>query len=81
MVWAVVMLAVAVLLKGVDRSLFVGVLMVLIVGAAGTDALLVRVLPRSDRLVRVPARHTESAGLSSRSRARFGSWFKVRMCA
>jgi hypothetical protein len=45
MVWAVVMLAVAVVLKGVDGSVFVGVLMALIVGAAGTDALLVRVLP------------------------------------
>ncbi len=44
-VWAVVMLAIAVVLKGVDGSVFVGVLMVLIVGAAGTDALLVRVLP------------------------------------
>jgi hypothetical protein len=45
-VWAVVMLAVAVVLKGVDGSVFVGVLTVLIVGAAGTDALVVRALPR-----------------------------------
>lgn len=44
-VWAVVMLAVAVALKGVDRSVFVAALMALIVGAAGTDALLVRALP------------------------------------
>jgi hypothetical protein len=44
-VWAVVMLAIAVVLKGVDGWVFVGVLMALIVGAAGTDALLVRALP------------------------------------
>lgn len=44
-VWAVVMLAVAVVLKGVDGSVFVGTLVALIVGAAGTDALLVRALP------------------------------------
>lgn len=44
-VWAVVMLAVAVVLKGVEGSVFVGALMALIVGAAGADARLVRVLP------------------------------------
>ena len=44
-VWAVVMLAVAVVLEGVDGSVFVAALVALIVGAAGTDALLVRALP------------------------------------
>jgi hypothetical protein len=44
-VWAVAMLADAVVLKGVDGSVFVAALLVLIVGAAGTDALLVRALP------------------------------------
>ena len=44
-VWAVVMLANAVVLKGVDGSVFVAALLVLIVGAAGTDALPVRSLP------------------------------------
>lgn len=44
-VWAVVMLAVAVVLMGVDGSVFVAALMASIVGAAGTDALLVRALP------------------------------------
>lgn len=44
-VWACAMLADAVVLKGVDRSVFVAALLVLIVGAAGTDALLIRALP------------------------------------
>ncbi len=44
-VWAVAMLADAVVLKGVDGTVFVAALLVLIVGAAGTDALLVRALP------------------------------------
>jgi hypothetical protein len=44
-VWASAMLADAVVLKGVDGSVFVAALLVLIVGAAGTDALLVRALP------------------------------------
>jgi hypothetical protein len=45
MVWAVVMLANGVLLKGIDGSIFVAALVVLIAGAAGTDALLARALP------------------------------------
>lgn len=44
--WAAAMLADAVLLKGVDSSVFVAALLVLILGAAGTDALIVRALPR-----------------------------------
>ncbi len=44
-VWAVAMLADAVVLKGINGSVFVANLLVLIAGAAGTDALLVRALP------------------------------------
>ncbi len=43
--WAFAMLADAVVLKGVDGSVFVAALLVLIAGAAGTDALLVRAFP------------------------------------
>jgi hypothetical protein len=57
-VWAVVMLANAVVLKGVDGSVFVAALVVLIVGAAGTDALLVRALPSPD-----PSRPRSDEGL------------------
>jgi hypothetical protein len=44
-VWAIAMLADAVVLKGAEGSVFIAALLVLIVGAAGSDALLVRALP------------------------------------
>jgi hypothetical protein len=45
-VWACAMLANAAVLEGVDGSVFVAALLMLIVGAAGTDALLVDALPQ-----------------------------------
>lgn len=71
-VWAVVMLAVAVVLKGVDGSVFVAALMALIVGAAGIDALLVRALPLGVSRVRGLAKRADERAAGTGSTSAFG---------
>jgi len=44
-VWGVAILACAVVLEGEDGSVLLGILLILICGAAGSDALLVRAIP------------------------------------